>query len=136
MVVRSNRPNHTQNVDDRLRWTQSEADREFRSICSRLVPDWSEAEHWTLVLGHHPDYPEQRGLCVPLRQMLFVAPAPNLDKWRAVLIHEICHAITGTDHGSEFRECLTRVARRAEKLGESALAAVLLREPGCESPMP
>lgn len=102
-------------------------------IRKRLFPEWAEAEHWTLVLGHHPDYPKQLGLCVPLQHRLFVAPASTLLKWQLVLVHEICHAISGTPHGPDFQRCLSGAAHRAEQVGESELAAALRREAAPEA---
>lgn len=107
---------------------QAEADREFSRLCTQLFFDWEEAEHWTVVLGHHPDYPKQKGLCIPLQQRLFVPSARDRLAWQTVVVHEICHAVTGTQHGQEFQDCISRAIDRAEAADDRELADALRRD--------
>jgi hypothetical protein len=113
---------------------QADAEREFLKLRRALFPDWQQGDEWSVVLGPHPDHPEVIGACSPLLLRLYVPQRSNRLEWRAILAHEICHAISGTtDHGPAFQRQLEAAIRGANAQGMGDLASTMRRRLGHES---
>ncbi len=114
----------------------------FDDICRDYFPHWRNAHLWQVKEGNRAHwidaqgegtYSTEHGYCDIPQRIIWVADANN-----ATLIHEICHAITGPYHGKRFQARMRQAAQQAERLGDMALAATLMKEaegyePGCLS---
>jgi hypothetical protein len=67
------------------------------------------------------------GLCDCERKIIYIPS--NTEDLIAVLIHEICHAVTpSTNHGQPWQERMLKAATVAQRTGQSRLAEFLRKE--------
>ncbi len=104
----------------------------FAEICRDYFPRWRNAVHWQVRAGSRAQWVEaqgdtrdttEQGYCDSEKRTIWLS-----DPSKATLIHQICHAITGSGHDTRFWARMRQATQRAEALGETDLAAQLRRE--------
>ena len=105
---------------------------EFEKICRVYFPRWRNAIMWNICEGSRGEwidsesntkYTSDLGYCDFETRTIW-----QNDTSAKTLIHEICHAVTGTGHGKKFIARMRTTATKARALGESELACSLFKE--------
>ena len=110
----------------------------FVRIKTQYFPEWSSGG-WTVCWGQSPsnegdDPADGFGECVPATQTIWITQdRPDLDY---TLVHEICHAVTGQEHGNGFYERMQEAATDASNTDDHALAASIAQEIEDVTPVP
>ncbi len=100
----------------------------FNEVKKTYFPHWKAGNEWT-VRRNHPRLRGKilQGICMP-QEKTIVIKLPSKKYERAVLAHEICHAVTGSKyHGKKWGDRLSMVANKATQLGQKEFAG-LVRE--------
>jgi len=100
--------------------------KEFEWVRDLFFPRWDQKRRWRVKLA--PDLHGALGCCEPKRRTIYLAFIPTSDKGRAILIHEICHAVTNGCHGAKWQARMEKAIKRAEKLGLKNLALALAED--------
>jgi len=104
----------------------------FEIVRAGFFPRWDRARRWrcrqmTARLQNHGD-----GLCVPATHTIYVTRKVlrlSRPQQLGVIIHEICHAVLPrSSHSGSWQQRMSRAAKRAEAVGEPALARWLREE--------
>jgi hypothetical protein len=103
----------------------------FATLCALYFPRWRAAATWTVREGPKATWTEgtaqygttEQGYCDKDTRTIFIQnPVP------AVLVHEICHAVTDGWHGVHFQRRLALAHQRAVALKDADLAAGLAND--------
>lgn len=106
---------------------------EFQFICKNFYPRWRRHNQWTVKFGFRHKWSQGLGFCDREKKIIYLSPellSKGLDHVRAMLIHEICHAVTRGGHGVEFTRRLEKAAERARELGYDFLSKVIEKDLG------
>src|SRR5262249_46996395 len=99
------------------------ARQDFKRVARDYFPRWHAWPRWRITT--HPRRSSQ-GFCDDVRKVIEIRVArDDADEFDAVMIHEICHAVTSGDHGKAWQHRMLQAADRAEKLGRPRLAKLL-----------
>jgi len=99
-------------------------EQEFEKIRFLFFPRWDRKRQWRVKLVS--DLDGALGLCEREQYTIYLTFVPKNDKERAVLIHEICHAVTNDYHGRKWFSRMVKAVERARELGFENLAKELL----------
>jgi len=102
-----------------------------RTICRAYFPQWRQATTWTIKPGARGQYRDAQGMTLATSEAGYCDDQTKTiwvqARDTAIIIHEICHAVTGGGHGKTWQAHLA-AARRAAALGDQGLAAALTEE--------
>jgi len=93
-----------------------ELSRAFAAVRSAFFPLWDRRREWTVVPSGAAG-----SRCHRETRTIRVEDAAGEDM-EAILIHEICHAVTTTAHGTIWRRRMEKAAGRADRAGRPGLA--------------
>ena len=96
-------------------------DAEFERIGRTFFPRWNRAKRWRARADPTLD---SNGRCKPGQKTILIKSGCDAH-WSlsALLVHEICHAVTEQRHGSRWKAKMLDVAEKASKLGGESLAS-------------
>jgi len=113
-------------------------DATFRALCRDFFPRWRDSGAWTIVEGPHGQWVDtqgntytttESGYCARTTKTIFLNYGQHgRQHGRAIIIHEIVHAVTSGAHGKQFCARLRQAAQRASDLGDLTLSAQLREE--------
>src|SRR5262249_60025005 len=90
--------------------------REFLDVREWLFPRWRAGATWQVRRAEKSAY-HRGGYCHTARRRIYVAPHLEGIEAREVLVHEICHAVTGAYHGTRFQRRFLAAPPRAPEGG-------------------
>jgi predicted metal-dependent hydrolase len=103
-------------------------DATFRALCRDFFPRWRHSTAWTIVEGPHRQWVDSQGnthtttetgYCDSTTKTIFLNYGEHgRQHGRAIIIHEIVHAVTSGAHGKRFCARLRQAAERASDLGD------------------
>lgn len=98
----------------------------FDYVRKIFFPQWRRGVEWTVKVDANLAY---YGRCDDGSKTILVQAVPeNDDKLHLILIHEICHAITGEPHTKKWRNRLRQAGDTAKEIGRQQLANMIYRE--------
>jgi len=97
--------------------------RAFLDVREWLFPRWRAGATWQVRRAEKSAY-HRGGYCHTARRLIYVAPHLEGIEAREVLVHEICHAVTGAYHGTRFQRRLLAAARVARKRSPELAEAI------------
>ena len=108
--------------------SRSDLAREFTTVRKVYFPKWDRMRRWrchflraTMVTS------DCHGHCDDEKKIIYVSK--NAEDLIALLIHEICHALTSSaNHGRTWQERMLKAAKVADRIGHSRLAEFLRQE--------
>ncbi len=105
---------------------KSTLEQHFEEVRRIFFPRWDRQKRWRVYeLPSNVNVPWS-GRCMRSERIIAVGGAAEsmIELWVA-LIHEICHAVTRSEHGDAFWTRMRKVADRATGLGMISLADTL-----------
>ena len=105
----------------------------FLRIRKSFFSRWRHGDEWSVTSKHDdPFEAESEGLCITEKKRIYINPQvvrTGGDNLRVILIHEICHALTGTiRHGVLFQRRMRKALRDVELNQDGDLATDLRAE--------
>ena len=105
--------------------------REFAIVRSVFFPRWDRSKVWRVEARNRAEYTREHGYCDLENKTILVDPViagGDRARLRALLIHEVCHAVASPAHGKRFMARLTKAADRARAVGMDDLSGRLEHE--------
>jgi hypothetical protein len=103
----------------------------FADLRETLFLNWDTDRHWQAVAGGGLTQTGYMGQCDSDAQAIRIRPdlvGLSDSQLDVLLVHEICHAITGEDEGSAWKSEMAKASRRAQEGGREPLAELITRE--------
>jgi len=104
---------------------------DFAFVRRRFFPRWKAGENWHIVPRNRADYTKETGYCDSASRTIHVHPlmaGQDGESRTALIIHEVCHAVTKSGHGKRFQQRMLHAADKARQLDLSEVAKTLEQE--------
>jgi hypothetical protein len=115
-------------IKDELLKSRRDLKREFTAVRNAYFPKWDRMRRWKCrFLPATMAGAGCEGLCNCESRIIYIPT--NTENQTAVLIHEICHAVTpSANHGPQWQQQMRKAATVANRTGQSQLAKFLRKE--------
>ena len=115
-------------IKDELLKSRRDLKREFTAVRNAYFPKWDRIRRWKCrFLPATMAGAGCEGLCNWEGRIIYIRT--NTENRIAVLIHEICHAVTpSANHGPQWQQQMRKAATVAKRTGQSQLAKFLRKE--------
>jgi hypothetical protein len=110
----------TKNIKARKR-----LENEFEFVRATFFPRWDKKREWRVELVD--DLDGAQGKCFDEEKVVRIAYLLSGDKLTVLLIHEITHAVSRSNHARKFQDRMSKAAQKADTIGRPELGS-LLRE--------
>lgn len=98
----------------------------WHDIRRDYFPKWDRQGEWRMRLS---SVGAEHGRCYPEKKLITIARVlDGKDERDALMIHEICHAVTSGSHGEPWLRRMEKAVSHAQTLGRDQLAELLQKQ--------
>ncbi len=97
-------------------------------VLMAYFPDWTASHFWSMRIIDGAQFRRWDGFCRPAHRIIDVNArivCKGHEHLCALLIHELCHALTVGDHGMQWRLLINEMAWHARDMADCGIAQIL-----------